>query len=315
MDWAFKRIFGSTESLGILLGFLNDLLHDGQPVIVSLTIKDPYLPARLHGLKETAVDVAAKLASGAEVLIEMQLQPVGGFTQRLNYNAAKALTSQLGRGANYRKIRPVTVIAIADCILLPERKPWFSHYTQLERTTHTAYPSGGIDIIFVELPKVNLETLPENHPMRDWLSFLISARSWRSIPKTIQNPQVRQALRLARRDNLTLKESELMSRRQLYHWDQINLRELALEEGEVKGISKGIAQGIAQGIAKGIAQGITKGEEKKRTEMIQSMLAAGIDLAVVSKISGLTQAQVLGLSKTHPGTALKPRRRSTSSKA
>ena len=122
IDWAFKRIFGSLESHDILVGFLNDLLlHAGQPVIQSLTIKDPYLPARLKDLKETAVDVRAVLSDGTEKLIEMQLFPTSGFTQRLNYNAAKVMAGQLRRGGNYLNVRPVTVIAITNFVILPHR--------------------------------------------------------------------------------------------------------------------------------------------------------------------------------------------------
>ena len=253
IDWAFKRIFGSLESHDILVGFLNDLLHTGQPVIRSLTIKDPYLPARLKELKETAVDVRAVLDDGSEKLIEMQLFPTSGFTQRLSYNASKVMAGQLKRGGNYLNVRPVTVIAITNFVIFPHREEWFSHFSQMERTSGELYPSGGIDIIFLELPKASEDHIPQNHPMREWLSFLISAKNWRSIPRDVRNPRVRQACKMARLDNLSHKESELMSRRQMYQWDQINMRTHALEEGRAEGKAEGKAEGEAIGAARGKA--------------------------------------------------------------
>ena len=258
IDWAFKRIFGSLESHDILASFLNDLLYQGQAVIKKLTIKDPYLPARLKDLKETAVDVRAVLEDGSEKLIEMQLFPTTGFAQRLVYNASKVMSGQLKRGGNYLKVRPVTVIAITNFVMFPHRDEWFSHFSQMERTSGELYPNGGIDIIFVELPKATEDHIPQNHPMREWLSFLISAKNWRNVPKELRNPCVRQALKMARLDNLSHKESELMSRRQMYQWDQINMRTYALEEGRAEGIAQGKAEGKAEGKADTLIQILTK---------------------------------------------------------
>jgi len=97
-DWAFKRIFGSRESAPVLIGFLNDLLHHGRPVIEKVHILDPYLPSQIKNLKDSAVDVRATLHNGSEVLIEMQMLPVAGFCERVLYNGAKCISSQLGRG-------------------------------------------------------------------------------------------------------------------------------------------------------------------------------------------------------------------------
>jgi predicted transposase/invertase (TIGR01784 family) len=41
-DFAFRKIFGSEQSQGILISFLNGLLYAGQPTIQSLTILNPY---------------------------------------------------------------------------------------------------------------------------------------------------------------------------------------------------------------------------------------------------------------------------------
>jgi predicted transposase YdaD len=78
---------------------------------------------------------------------------------------------------------------------------------------------------------------------------LISAKTWRSVPKEVKNPCVRQALDMARMDNLSHKESELMSRRQLYQWDPINMRTYALEEDRAEGKVEGKVEGKAEGKA------------------------------------------------------------------
>ncbi|MDP1588998.1 MAG: Rpn family recombination-promoting nuclease/putative transposase [Prosthecobacter sp.] len=180
-DWAFKRIFGSRESEPVLIGFLNDLLHRGKPVITSVRILDPYLPSQIKNLKNTAVDVRATLADGSEVLIEMQMFAVTGFCERVLYNGAKCLTSQLGRGVDYTRIRPVTVITVADCVLLPKTSQWLNRYG-LKESSGEPWPASGIELIFIELPKINLTQLPAAEPLHDWLEFLKCAPLWRNIP-------------------------------------------------------------------------------------------------------------------------------------
>jgi hypothetical protein len=41
IEFAFKRIFGSSESKPILISFLNAMIYDGNPTIADLEIIDP----------------------------------------------------------------------------------------------------------------------------------------------------------------------------------------------------------------------------------------------------------------------------------
>jgi hypothetical protein len=40
-DFAFKKIFGSTDSKNILISFLNAILYRGQPIVKDLEIINP----------------------------------------------------------------------------------------------------------------------------------------------------------------------------------------------------------------------------------------------------------------------------------
>ena len=54
-DFAFKKIFGSAGSQGILRSFLNGVLYEGADRIASLVIVDPYSIPRLEGMKDLMV--------------------------------------------------------------------------------------------------------------------------------------------------------------------------------------------------------------------------------------------------------------------
>ncbi|MEK0189153.1 Rpn family recombination-promoting nuclease/putative transposase, partial [Microcoleus anatoxicus] len=100
-DYAFKKIFGSSESKDILISFLNAIIYDGNSTIQDLEIINPNLPPQVEGLKDSSLDVKAKLADGTLVIIEMQVLNVESFGQRILYNAAKTYASQLQKGQGY----------------------------------------------------------------------------------------------------------------------------------------------------------------------------------------------------------------------
>ncbi|MEQ9237744.1 Rpn family recombination-promoting nuclease/putative transposase, partial [Coleofasciculus sp. E2-BRE-01] len=78
-DFAFKKIFGSTDSKDILISFLNALIYEANPVIQDLEIIDPYNPREVVDLKDSYLDVKALLDNGSTVLIEMQVLNLAFF--------------------------------------------------------------------------------------------------------------------------------------------------------------------------------------------------------------------------------------------
>jgi predicted transposase/invertase (TIGR01784 family) len=58
---------------------------------------------------------------------------------------------------------------------------------------------------------------------------------------------------------------------------------------------RGKEAGIQEGIQEGIQQGIQEGIQQARLEDAQRMLAEGIDISTVQRITGLSENQVLEL--------------------
>jgi len=83
IDYAFKKIFGSDQSEDILISFLNAIVYNGESVISSLTIVNPYNPAQVETLKDSYFDIRAVLNSGEIVLIEMQVARIAAFHKRV----------------------------------------------------------------------------------------------------------------------------------------------------------------------------------------------------------------------------------------
>jgi predicted transposase/invertase (TIGR01784 family) len=50
-DFAFKRIFGSSEHPEILISFLNAMLYDGEPIIQDIEIIDPLFGSQRYRIE------------------------------------------------------------------------------------------------------------------------------------------------------------------------------------------------------------------------------------------------------------------------
>ena len=208
-DFAFKKVFGSEESKDILLSFLNALLDFGQETIVDLTLVDPYQIPLIVGMKDTYVDVKAQLSNGTQVIIEMQVLNVPAFEKRVLYNAAKAYSTQLNRGDEYRLLNPVIALTITDFIMFAEWDSIISYFKLLEKQRFISY-SDDIELIFVELPKFH-KTAAELTSIADkWIYFLKQVGQLETIPQILANDQaIQHAFQVANLASLSAQELEI----------------------------------------------------------------------------------------------------------
>jgi predicted transposase/invertase (TIGR01784 family) len=242
-DYAFKKIFGSSESKDILISFLNALIYDANPVIEDLEIINPNLPPIVIGLKDTYLDVKAKLRDGTLVIIEMQVLNVLAFGKRVLYNAAKTYACQLQAGEGYRMLKPVIALTITDFNMFPDFEEPISQFVYKEKTKNAIYPDNSIDLVFIELPKFSkdmsqLETLTDK-----WIYFLKYARSLTRVPENMDNiPEIHHAFEIANEANLTRDELEDLERREQFIYDQQGAIALGREEGREKGREEGMRE-------------------------------------------------------------------------
>lgn len=220
-DYAFKKIFGSSESKDILISFLNAMIYDGNPTIEDLEIIDPNLPPRVEGLKDSSLDVKAKLTDGTLVIIEMQVLNVESFGQRILYNAAKTYAFQLQKGEGYRMLKPVIALTITDFEMFKNSNNLISRFIYKEEASNLPYPDNDIKLVFVELPKFTkkvdqLETLADK-----WLYFMKYAITITEVPPVMDSiPEIHQAFGIANQANLSPDELANIERQEMFIYDQ-----------------------------------------------------------------------------------------------
>jgi predicted transposase/invertase (TIGR01784 family) len=234
-DFAFKKIFGSEQSHDVLISFLNAMIYNGDRRISQLEILNPYLTPRIRGVKDTYLDVKAKLDNGTSVIIEMQVLNIEGFEKRILYNAAKAYSIQLGIGQSYSLLNPVIALTITDFVMFPEINQLTSRFILKEKDFLIDYPIYDLELVFVELPKFNkalieLETLADK-----WLYFLKHAIDLDVVPESMNLvPEIKQAFEFAREGNLSPEELDELEHQEFFIQDQHNAIVKALKQGKTE---------------------------------------------------------------------------------
>ena len=272
-DYAFKRVFGSKEHKDILISFLNSIV-DLKYKIKDLEIIDPYNIPMLKGMKDTYVDVKARLENDEIVIIEMQILHHDGFEKRVLYNAAKNYSKQLEKGDEYHLLNPVIAITIVDFIMFENTQKVITYFKLIEKNDFIEY-SGDIELIFIELPKFN-KKLDECKTIQDkWIYFIKNAGSLEYVPKNLDE-EIKKALELANEANLTEEELEIQHKRKEF----IMIQKAAISKAKREGKEEGIKEG----------------EKKAKIEIAKNLLDI-LDNETISQKTGLTIQEIENLRK------------------
>lgn len=283
-DFAFKKIFGSEDSKDILISLLNALIYDNQNTIQSIEIIDPYAASQLPGLKDTYLDVKAKINDNTTVIIEMQVLNVASFSNRVVYNAAKTYATQLKYGEGYMKLKPVIALTITDFEMFPNQESAISHFVFQETKRKFEYPDCHLELVFVELPKFNKQLAELENIQDKWIYFLKNAPDLETVPETMGAiPAIQKALTIANQANLSVKELEDLDKREMFLEDQRGLT--------LKGIEQGIQSGQADIIIRQLIRrlGTIDPEIKNRirqlpTVQLENLAEAVLDFTNVSDL-------------------------------
>ncbi|BCG63800.1 MAG: hypothetical protein methR_P1531 [Methyloprofundus sp.] len=268
-DYAFKKVFGSEQSHAILISFLNAMIHFNHDLkITSLEIVDPYNIPMLKGMKDSYVDVKARLEDESLVIIEMQVLNHQGFEKRVLYNAAKNYSIQLQKSEDYHLLNPVIALNIVDFIMFEDSDKITSNFKLLEKEEFIHY-SDDIELIFIELPKFK-KSLAELQTAQDkWIYFLQNAGNLDFIPEQIQL-EIKQALEIANEANFSYEELEIQHKQKDFIYILKNSIELAFQ--------KGFKQGFEEGFVK--------------SQVVINAYKVGLDISLIATISGLTETKV-----------------------
>lgn len=234
-DFAFKKIFGSEQSKDILISFLNGMLYEGKSVILDLEIVNPYQVPRIRGIKDTYLDVKAKITGDKTVIIEMQVLNVEGFEKRILYNASKAYSIQWETGEDYTLLNPVIALTITDFEMFPHLERVINRFILKEKDFLVDYLTEDLELVFVELPKFD-KPLEQLESLTDkWIYFLKNARNLEIVPENMGDvPELQKAFAIANQATMNREELDDLERREIYIHDQRNAIRRAVKDNSVE---------------------------------------------------------------------------------
>ncbi len=291
-DIAFKKIFGSEKNKDILIHFINDILGlSGNEQVIEVeflpTVQEPEIASK----KQSILDVLCKDGAGVQYIIEMQVDPLQGFEKRAQYYAAKAYCRQTDRGKKesgmYKNLKKIVFIAIADCLLFPNKRGYKSrHYITDEETRENDLKD--FSFTFIELtkfPKKKGDKL--DNIVEKWCYFFKYAEdtSEEELKEIIGNDAIiGRAYEALNQFNWSEEELVAYEQEVKREWDNRAIINTAIEAAEEKGKKKGKVEGRAEGRAEGKLQ--------KAREMARKMLAKGKEIEEIMEFTELSKEEI-----------------------
>ena len=285
-DLTFKKVFGQHPHL--LKSFLNALLPlpEGS-YIESLEYLSAEMVPEIPLLKHTIVDVRCKDNHGRQFIVEMQMHWTTGFMQRVLFNASKAYIKQLDKTEAYKILQPVYALSLVNDIFEPKKTEYYHHY-QIVNILDTQKQIEGLEFVFVELPKFKAQNITEKKLQVLWLRFMTEIdESMTEVPDELMNtPEIKEALENLLVSGFSKAELEGYDK----YWDSIRT-EKTLQTGF---FDKGKAEGEQIGMEKGEQIGATN----EKIKIVRNARQMGMSLEDISKLTGLTEKDLLKLKDT-----------------
>ena len=273
-DWAMKHMLRDKSNFGILEGFISVLLGEDVKIIELLESESNQ---DSDTDKFNRVDIKAKNNKGHLIIVEVQLTRQLYYLQRILYGTCKAITEHINIGEKYDQVKKVYSISILYCDY-GQGDDYVYHGETRFKGIHT-----GNDLLVntkedgVIVPHLPREVFPEYYlvrvnvydkipetPLDEWMTYLKTGK----VKENTRTPGLQEVKKKLQYLSMSAKER----REYDAHMDTIMVQNDVLDTARDEGRAEGRAEGVA--------------------DVARNMIAAGMDDATISKVTGLTPKEV-----------------------
>lgn len=275
VDFAFKKLFGSSENKDILISFINSVLSEDEQV-KDIELKNPYNIASYRKGKMTILDIKAVDEKGTWYDIEMQLAEQGYYDKRALYYWAKVYSDQIESGDDFDLLRRTIAINILDFDYLDEED--FHNVYKVYNEKSKKEFSNLLQMHFIELNKFKKDYGDLRTALDRWAAFLNRAYEIdkEKIPQELaEDSAVKKAIE--KLDIMYLNKEE----REIYEND---LKRLRIQKSEIKAAE---------------AKGREEGETEKAIKIAKKMLKRGDSIADIVDITEMPEERVIQLKEKY----------------
>lgn len=273
IDFVFKKIFGTEKNKPILINFLNAVIKPTTP-IKDVEIKNNDIDKDFIEDKFSRLDVKATTSNKEHINIEIQVKNEYNMIQRTLYYWSKIYSEQIQNRDNYSKLERTVCINILNFKYLKNDK--YHNAYRLKEITSNEELTDLQEIHFIELPKFNeignkeyVENVEEMDALEKWLEFLVEPESNTVRQLELSNEEIKLAKSELYRLSMDSKEREQYNMREKAIYDRIS----ALENAEAKG------------------------KRESKLEVVKESLSQGLEISLISKITGLSEEEILKIKK------------------
>ena len=274
VDSAFKRIFGSDSNKDLLIAFLNEIFK-GRRLIVDLVFNKNEYPGEISMEGGAIFDLTCTDEHGAHFLIEVQRGRQKYFKQRAVFYASRLITNQVPKGRRSDwgyALNAVYVIALLGNSLSDHPAHQYLHDICLMDINTNKIFYEELGYIIIELGSFVKEEAELETDLDKWLYLIKHLSQLNEMPELFNKPIFEKLFAVAEYSNLTKQEKIMYDSSMKYKWDNKNVLDYAVSEGELRGE-------------------IT-GQLKTRKEIASKLKSQGFSDEVIHDITELSIAQI-----------------------
>jgi predicted transposase/invertase (TIGR01784 family) len=282
-DFIFQKIFGQNEHKEILLSLLNSILH-GQAerkltdiaIIENTKLQKEYPDDRLGIL-----DIRAKLLTGEQINIEIQLANKYDMDRRTLFYWSKLFYGQLKTGQSFELLKKTITINIIDFDYI-NLEPYHTVFQLRENAQKDYCLSDLLEIHFIELSKFRKVKPDLTQSLDRWLLFIEDS------PEEVRQMLSNTDPEIAKAEAILEHLGSLDEVRRYYE-----AREMAIHDEitRMNGARK-------EGREEGREEGRLEGEEEGRVKTAKNLLLMGLDVETVAKGTELSVAKIVEIQKS-----------------
>ena len=271
---------------------LAQLLNTFLPLEKDQHIKEiHFFEEKLHNShfnkKESFLDIRVGLDTTGIANVEMQRFHDKYFPSRALLYASKLYSSQLKKGDDYEKLKPVYSLLICAKPLFPQVEEYYSTFSLRHDKKREVLFTKNFKIALIQLDK-----------FQKGIGELVEKKDgWCYILKNSPELSREGFEKLSRMEGLggVMWDLEKLSKSETAEVFEEHAEKMARDERSrlITSYEDGVEKGIEKGMKEGREQGIA--EKSKQTAL--QMLSENMDISMISKITGLSETEINELKK------------------
>ena len=235
-DFGFKKLFGEECNKDLLLDFLNELLHQKEGKIVSLTYMKSEQLGRSEADRKAVFDLHCENEKGEKFIVEMQKTKQTFFKDRALYYSTFPIVKQSITGDWNYELKAVYTVAILDFVFEEDKKDVDKYRYDVMLTdieTHKIFYDK-LKFVYLEMPKFtkNVDEL-ETH-FEKWMYVLKNLKRLDNIPDKLREKIFEKIFETAEIAKLSSEEYEQYVISLKTYRDYKNSIDTAREEGKAE---------------------------------------------------------------------------------